>query len=207
MANIDYTASESAIYFLNDRNIQNDLDFDRKVGTDLSTFVNPIPSMTLFQEVVDRFSPGRTTIEFLNGQISTFNWIGTVDLDLLVREGFVNYGVLTWNVFPKKIRFGTDVLSVGDNTFRDCQSIEEVWFPERLEGLGTQSFSTEDTITAAIFLDRDLSSALAMAVGTGIGQNAVQTFHDASQEWVRGYVGTGTGEIKEIGRASCRERV
>lgn len=86
-----------------------------------------------------------TVIDFGGGDISTFNWVGTIDCPLLVSAGLMPPGSGTtepppWSKAPRAVKIGEGVTALGDYTFFYCFGLSAVTLPQSLTAIGNQAF-------------------------------------------------------------------
>ena len=81
-------------------------------------------------------NPTKTIITFTDGSIVEYDFYDTLNLQTMKDNGLYTD---SWIKFPKKVKIGTDISSIG-NAFYSCLSLEDVFVPDTVTSIGPLSF-------------------------------------------------------------------
>ena len=89
----------------------------------------------------------KTVITFIDNTTQEYDWSGTITQQTMVDAGLFDSSHFIWIAFPKTITIGTQVTTITDDAFDECDSLINLSFCEGIQVIGDHSFSNCDNLT------------------------------------------------------------
>ena len=82
----------------------------------------------------------KTKITFTDGNSQEYDWSGEISRQTMKDAGLYNGS--SWIKEPQTVEIGTNIMSIGDQAFRDCYNIMEVTIPDSVTSIGNVAFAS-----------------------------------------------------------------